>query len=259
MTETPKIEQKTTRTTKEVKKKSAARSPAYPAIDLESAVSKAEKIYEQERLNSTTLDVVAQHWNTNTKSSGFLQSIAALKYYGLASEVPDAKTRMIKLTDAAFRILFGDDDSAERLTALRQAALSPKLFKNMWDKWGKELPSEATMRSYLIFENKYNDSIVKNIIRNYKNTVSYSRLIYGNINGDSEDEMTIEDETLLEEQKSEQYTSSQKKQPLIRELTIPLPTGVIATLKAPFPMTKNEFAMVEAFLKAMKPSLVKDE
>src|SRR5947209_3318381 len=61
----------------------ATRSPGYPAINLEDAIAKARVLYSHEKKNTTSVEVLSQHWNYRVTSSGAKLAIAALKKFGL--------------------------------------------------------------------------------------------------------------------------------------------------------------------------------
>src|SRR5205085_9431159 len=74
-------------------------------------------------------------------------------------------------------ILLGEKEhAAERLKAIQEAALRPKMYSAMWELWGADLPSEATMRATLIRQWDFNDSQVGSFIKNYKRTIIFARL-----------------------------------------------------------------------------------
>ena len=151
------------------------RSPSYPFISLERAISRAREFYAAERRHAARVPVAVAHWNFAEKSSGGLQTIAALKQYGLMEESGGGDERTVRLSDLALRILLDDTpNSQERQTAIRDAALRPKLFAEMYAKWGAELPSEASMATYLRLDRGFNDNSVRQVIKNYRDTIRFA-------------------------------------------------------------------------------------
>ena len=79
---------------------SGKRSPAYPFIDLEAAIERARKLYVVEKGNPIPIETAAVDWKLKTTTSVFMQSIAALKYYGLLENRGVGKQRKIILAAA---------------------------------------------------------------------------------------------------------------------------------------------------------------
>lgn len=155
------------------------RSPAYPAINLETAISRARTFYNQERRNPASFAVVVGHWGFKVKSSGGLTTVAALKAFGLMRDVETSGSggRTVQLTDLALRILLDDrDPSVERDAAVKQAALSPKIHAELWRKWGTQVPSDSELRHRLIFDWKFNENSVADFVQQYKDTIKFARL-----------------------------------------------------------------------------------
>jgi len=162
----------------EQKQKAArTRSPAYPAINLETAVKRAKEFYANEHRNPSTLTVVVGHWGFAEKSSGGLTTAAALKSFGLMRDLEGTGVRKVQLTELALRIVLDErPDSRERAEAIKKAALLPKMHIFLWNKYGPELPSDANLRHELIFDWKFNENAVADFIQEYRQTISFAKL-----------------------------------------------------------------------------------
>ena len=85
------------------------RSPGYPFIDLKAALTRAKAFYDKERRHPASFKVAASHWGFKEKSSGGLQTAAALKSFGLLRDVEGgAGGRSLQLTSLALDILLDD-------------------------------------------------------------------------------------------------------------------------------------------------------
>lgn len=134
-------------------RKTKERSPTFPFISLESAIKRAQQFYTNEKRGSAPFVAAARHWGYSPNSSGAAQTVSALKNYGLLSEEGSGQGRRFKLTDLALRILLDTrPDNTERLMYMRQAALTPSIASEVNEKWGSELPSDATLNHYLVLE-----------------------------------------------------------------------------------------------------------
>src|ERR1700719_1411700 len=85
--------------------KKRMRSPAYPFVNLETAIKRARTFYDREGRNAAPLTVTAKHWGYEAKSSGSTQTAAALMSFGLMQDEGTGDRRKVKLTPNALKIL----------------------------------------------------------------------------------------------------------------------------------------------------------
>ncbi|MDP3091960.1 MAG: hypothetical protein Q8N04_14890 [Nitrospira sp.] len=160
-----------------VQQTARTRSPAYPGIGLETAIRRARELYAQEKLNPVPLTIAVKRWGFKEKSSGGLVAIAALKSFGLLKDSGSGKDRKLQLTDEARRILLDTrQESPERDQLIKEAALRPKIHNTLWKRWGTDLPSDENVQHALIFEWSFNENIVRDFLREYKDTILFSKL-----------------------------------------------------------------------------------
>jgi hypothetical protein len=244
------------------------RSPSYPAINLEDAIERTRTLWRHEKKNAVTASALAEYWQYSLASSGLRLTTAALKKYGLIEPVGNKKSGEVRVSDLATRIILDTrDDSPERDDAIREAALNPEIHRTLWERWGGELPPDASLRTFLTLNLGFNDATVDDFIEEYKKTVSFARLREAGktkaggadrLRGQSDED----DEAGSDSDLEEGGTSQQAVLPagdiraVIRELTIPLIGGGLAVLKAPLPLSDDNYALVTAFLQTMKPALV---
>ncbi|HEX7151676.1 MAG TPA: hypothetical protein VF618_09330 [Thermoanaerobaculia bacterium] len=158
--------------------KKRQRSPQYPFIGLAKAVDRAREFWSKERRHPTLVPVAAQHFGFSAKSSGGLQTVAALIHFGLMEQGGEKELRTVKLTDAAIRIL---SDSPDRDVLLRQAAIRPRLHAELLAKYSNDLPSDQTLRTYLTFERGFNEGTVDDFIRQFRDTLSFAKVVESGI------------------------------------------------------------------------------
>lgn len=151
------------------------RSPSYPALALEDALLKVNTIYKEDRANPATPEVIAQHLGTTPKSSAFLQTLAALQRFGLLEEI-EGKPRRLKLTKDAVDLYLLPSDDPRRSQLTRAAALRPKVFAELWELHGTDLPSDANLRYSLITERGFLDNAADDLIKKYKKTIAFAGL-----------------------------------------------------------------------------------
>ncbi len=154
------------------------RSPAYPYINLETAIARAQAFYDHEVRSAAPISVAAKHWGYEAKSSAATQTAAALMSFGLMSDEGTGDKRKLKLTQNALKILIDNrPDSTERASLIKQAALAPKIHQQIWEKWGGSV-SDANLRHSLIFEwtPPFNENSVNGFIKEFKDTIAFAKL-----------------------------------------------------------------------------------
>jgi hypothetical protein len=148
------------------------RSPGYPFISLPKAIERAKMLYDSEGRHAVRFEVAVGHWGYKPASSGALQTVAALKQFGLIKvEEGVGSERQLRLTDNAIKILLDTRDGIKE-KALSEAAFSPKLYADLRRKWGGDLPSDANMASYLTVDLSFNPSSVTSVLAAYKETLA---------------------------------------------------------------------------------------
>lgn len=159
-------------------KQSKRRSPAYPFISLETALEKARKFYSSQTRHSAPMSAALALWDFGAKSSGGLQTVSALKQFGLLGEEDVSGTRQVRLTEAALRIIQDErEPSPERDAEIKRLALLPKIYAEMWAKWGSSLPGDATVKFYLVNVKKYNERAFADLFEAYKDTIKFATLV----------------------------------------------------------------------------------
>lgn len=151
------------------------RSPAYPFITLEKALARAEELRKAVGRNETRIDSAKSHWKYGPKSSGGIQTVAALRHFGLVDDLGDKR---IKLSDTALRILLDQrPDDSEKRELIKKVALTPKMHRELWEKWRSELPVDAEIRHYLVLDRKFNENGAEDLIGEYKATLNFAGLL----------------------------------------------------------------------------------
>jgi hypothetical protein len=141
-------------------------------------------IYQHEKRTPTSAVVIAAHIGFAKFTGPAGRVLSALKQYGLLEET-DGKFRV---SDAAYKILMVADDSPERNDYIRKAALKPVLFRELLTHYKDGLPSDATLREYLIFEKQFNPASVDQFIRILKATIELAKLDDESYTGEEETE-----------------------------------------------------------------------
>jgi hypothetical protein len=246
------------------------RSPAYPYLDLEEAIFYTEKAYGEEDRHPFTPEAAADHWGYKVTSSAVSQIISALKQYGLLVEEPGSEVRRVRLSPLALNLMVHEEESdKDRHELLKTAALNPKIHREIWDKYGGKLPSDTSLRIYLIREREvpFNKDQVDKFISQFRETIEFAKL------GPSDkmpDEGGTADST-MEKRESGERPGEQPRQlrrhtmqsaPGFQQATFPL-NGGDASVQWPENITLAEFQdfqdWLELVIRKVKRSVKGDE
>ena len=121
------------------------RSRNYPFMNLKKALDRVSQLSKQEGSNYTSTSVAKMHWNYGPKSSGGIRTVSALIQFGLLDEQGKGTERLVRVSKLATTIL-EHPDSEERQLALREAALKPVLYREIWERYKEGLPSNQSLK-----------------------------------------------------------------------------------------------------------------
>lgn len=157
--------------------KTVHRSPAYPFVALDVAIDRARAFWAKENRHAARIAVAAGHWNYKEKSSGALLTVSALKQHGLLDDEGAGADRTVKISELARQIILDEVlDSPQRMAAIKKSALMPKLYADLWRKWGAALPSDESFRTFLRLDEGFNDSAAQAVLKNYKATLTFAKM-----------------------------------------------------------------------------------
>jgi len=167
------------------------RSPSYPGISLSKAISRASELHQVAQHHQVPRHVLAEAWDYKLKSSALSETAAALSKFGLMNASGSGEKRRYSLSNKAIRIVSDPDTkSPKRITAIKECALNPKVFKDLWDKYGSagvSGKSDQAIISYLTLDLKdkqepyFSPSAAESVITTFKDTFLYADLTTSDI------------------------------------------------------------------------------
>lgn len=260
--------------------KNRTRSPSYPTFGLEEAIRRAQTLYNAgEGQHFIPLDAIAEHWESAPKSSGFLQAIAALKQFGLLEDEGSGENRRARLSNLALDILLHPEGSSERDEALKTAALTPKIHRELWEKYNGKLPAaDSSIRYYLLrerMEGVFNKDYVDAFISQFRATIAFAGLEQSDTRldngGDAPSHKANSEKTATSPQPvggspirtatADPFHAFDSQHNIsgasLRTLPVTLPSLEIAMLRVPFPMSEEDFDWLTKALEGMKKALVR--
>jgi len=148
------------------------RSPSFPRVSLRVALDRAGKVYETEQRGEMPVERATSLWGYSSTSSGGRLLIGALRSFGLLEG-----GEQVKLTGRALRLVIDPTPSPERDKLLQEAALRPQLHAALWEKYGRNLPTERELTAYLVADEKFNKKVVSLFLKEYRETLEYAGLL----------------------------------------------------------------------------------
>jgi len=168
-------------------KRTITRSPNYPAFDLQEAIGKARILYDKDHLAGSSQESALQHLGFNRaegKLSGpAARTISTLKKFGLTEE----RVGRIHLSQDALDIILYNETDERHQRSVKKCALQPSIYSKIYSKYISGLPSDETLRSELIREDRFNPNQVDGFLTDFRKTVAFAGLQFGS---DEKEEMT---------------------------------------------------------------------
>jgi hypothetical protein len=246
--------------------KARPRSPSYPGIDLPTAIERARTMFEREQRSAAHVDVLFDHWGHKPHSGAGGVVLAALKKFGLITDEGAGANRRARLTDTALAIILDDAASPTRRAIIREAALKPAIHQEVWSKYYGSLPSDQSLRMWLIRDKAFTPGGADEFIAQLRRTVAFAEVA-------SSDKIEVSEhpQEATETMAPATAVASTEARPSLatspvtspsgrRSLSVQLPLGVEtgwASLDAPFPVSEEAWALMLKVLEAMKPGLVR--
>jgi hypothetical protein len=242
------------------------RSPPFPFIPLGKAIERAKALYPKSLHHSVGLAVLGEAWSFGLKSSGLIQTTAALIQFGLLVDEGSGDKRKFQLTKEAIRLVNDTDPASEkRKELLQRAALAPKIHREIWDKYGAANISEVAIRNYLMFDrteggaSPYSQASADDLIEEYKSTILFAELGQGAIpptfteSNEDENQTKVVDNSLKKEDSDGRGSVIREKQPLkvgMKEDVFSLQEGDV-TLQWPEAMSADSYQDLEDWTKLL--------
>lgn len=145
------------------------RSPNYPVISLSEAVQKIRAVYQQEHMYPAARETIAKVLGYSGLNGASAGVVSAIVKYGLMEQVGADQIRVSADGQDVIVHRKGDPEYAE---AVRRAALRPALFRELYDQYGTNLPSDHNLRAYLQ-KRGFNPKVVDAVIRLYRDTIEF--------------------------------------------------------------------------------------
>jgi len=156
-------------------KKARLRSPAYPAIGLKDAIERVKALYDQDKTAVVPMDTAAKHIGFAKAHGQALMFLSALRKFGLVEYPSDSR---VAVTRRAVDILTFPDGHERKLKAVNDAALSPKIYAELFQKYQNSgLPSDEAISAELVADSGFNPTAVGAFLKDFKESLEYAGLL----------------------------------------------------------------------------------
>lgn len=203
------------------------RSPAYPGIDLETALSRARAFYASEGRHAAPVTATLADWGYKSKTGPALRTLGAMKHFGLMVDQGSLENRLMRLSPLALKILLDERPvSPERQQAIREAALAPRIHRELWDKYGGSLPSDANLEHELVVNRSFIRSAAQELIKELKATMAFAKPAGGAYDEGTADD--VEEDSAMQEGSSSAAARSgdSVQSSAVLQYRFPLPIGM---------------------------------
>lgn len=144
---------------------------------------KAEQLASVAKGFPVPLPSAATAWGYSPKSSSINSVVGALNQYGLLEDEGAGDSRRVKLSALGEAILLDKrPDSKARKGALVRAALSPKVFQELWEQYQTGDVDEGTLQYDLTLGRKtsgkapFSETAALDVARKYRETLEFAGL-----------------------------------------------------------------------------------
>ncbi len=150
----------------------------FPFIPLRRAIERAREIYAVAGDHAVPIADAIKLWGYSEKASGWRQTVAALKYYGIMESSGTKDGRKVKLT-ADGRRYFLDERPEKHAELHRKFALAPAALGGLWNLWRARPPADQIARSTLKVDFHYGENSAGELLAVYKDNLEFAALADG--------------------------------------------------------------------------------
>lgn len=148
----------------------------YPSISLKTAVRRAFRLgAHYDATQKFKLAEAGALWGYRPKSSGIALTASALKQFGLVDDYGSGASRSIQLSRLFYREIL-EAESEDQGPALKKAALSPRVFRERFARWGLRNLDYNWRLNDLQAAYGYSETTAATFMKSFDETVQYAKL-----------------------------------------------------------------------------------
>ena len=162
----------------ETTKSPRLRSPNYPGIGLRAAVEFVGKLVEKDGKAGAKNEIALKHMGFSGAHGHARAVVSSLKKFNLA-ELVGGK---VIPTQAAIDIVRFPENHPRRVTALRDCALKPAIYKDIIDRYATigEIPGDESFEPELETDWEFNPKAVADFLLDFRDSLTFAGLLDGN-------------------------------------------------------------------------------
>ncbi|MEN3367920.1 MAG: hypothetical protein V7609_63 [Verrucomicrobiota bacterium] len=237
-------------------KQGKARSPAYPAVSLASAIDLARKLWTAQRKHEAHIDSALKSLGYGARSGTALRAISALNQYGLIDESGAKDGRKIRLSELAQDILLRHESDQERVNALKKAAVLPTIHNALWERYGGQLPDDSLISPFLTREKNFNEAVVDTLLENYRATLEFAKLDKLGEDSPHDNRADTRAKRRTRGFLPENADAESEADEMTLDQELPILVGDNRVARIPFPMTEDDFDLLLGTLNLWKKKLL---
>ena len=119
------------------------------------------------------------------------------------------------------------------------------IHKELWEKYGPELPSPESMKRYLIVERHFNERVVDDFVKQYIGTLDYAGL-RGTMHQDAGDK--DRDEKRTKDDATDRTAKRPRERTGMTVLSFQISDRLVEVAVSGGPLTKSEIGTLKAYL-----------
>ena len=144
------------------------RSPNYPAVNLQEAITRLRMIHEKQRRYPTTREVIVKLMGYKSLNGASATVVSALSKYGLLEGHGD----QLRVSEMGENLVLHRKGDPEYTEALHTAALAPTFFRELHEQYPTGLPSEHGLRVALT-KRGFTSKAIDAAVRAYRDTMEF--------------------------------------------------------------------------------------
>jgi hypothetical protein len=154
-------------------KKARQRSPNYPTVGLQEALVRVGNLFREDGRAAVSPEVAARHIGYATAHGQAYSVLSALKKFGLLDE----DKGKVSLSQRAIELLNLPANDARRIQALKDAALSPAIYRELVEEHANTgLPGDDALEAELVTYKSFNPKAVESFVKDFRSTLEFACL-----------------------------------------------------------------------------------
>jgi hypothetical protein len=149
------------------------RSPSFPFIPLQGAIERLVQFEDFFKRHPAPANKVGLAWKMKENSSQALQTVAALKAFGLLESKRGSGE--ISVSEGGRTYVRAQQESV-RGEVLKRAALKPVLMSKYWELWDADRPPDAVCLDELVLRGGFTQAAAETFLKVYDATIGYAKL-----------------------------------------------------------------------------------